>query len=210
MKSNHLLLIILLIVSLLCGACSHPLDEPFLNKTSPKFHGNSSLNCAICHDLILECSECHFGASGGKSPSDWNHGTVPHDQLASSETVCNKCHDLNRSYGNGPNSCHDCHDLSDTHVTGEPWLNKTSPDFHGNSPLNCTECHDLSSKCSECHFGASGGKSPSDWNHGTVPHDQLASSETVCNKCHDLNRSYGNGPNSCHDCHGGKNTPQWF
>jgi DMSO/TMAO reductase YedYZ molybdopterin-dependent catalytic subunit len=90
----------------------------------------------------------------------------------------------------------------DTHLMGEPWLNKTSPDFHGVSLLNCADCHDLSIRCYECHFGASGSKSPPGWTHGTVPHDYLTDSAPVCTTCHDLNRSYGNGPISCHDCHG--------
>jgi hypothetical protein len=159
------------------------------------------LNCADCHDLSTECAECHFGESGRKSPSGWTHGTTPHDELKASEAVCSKCHDLNRTYDNGPGSCHDCHDLSNAHAHGEPWLNRTSPDFHGKSSLSCAGCHDLSTECAECHFGESGSKSPSDWSHGTTPHDELEDSEAVCNKCHDLNRTYDNGPGTCHDCH---------
>ena len=87
------------------------------------------------------------------------------------------------------------------HLMGEPWLNKTSPDFHGDSLLNCADCHDLSIRCNECHFGASGSKAPPGWTHGTFPHDYLTDSAPVCTTCHDLNRSYGNGPASCHDCH---------
>lgn len=193
--------IVCLIGVFFLASCSHPLEDPWLNKTSPDFHGNSSLNCTECHDLSNECDECHFGASGSKSTPDWVHGTTPHEQLGARGPVCNTCHDLNRSYGNGPGICHDCHGPSGIHVTGESWLNKTSPDFHGSSSLNCAECHDLSTECSECHLDPSGSKSTSDWVHGTASHAHLTGSGPVCNTCHDLNRSYGNGPGACHDCH---------
>jgi len=216
MKRNHFLLIILLIVSLLCGACSHPLDEPFLNKTSPKFHGNSSLNCAICHDLILECSECHFGASGIKSPSDWNHGTVPHDQLASSETVCNKCHDLNRSYGNGPNSCHDCHGSSTPHA-----IPLTDHGLQGKTDLAyCQQCHaqpsdsgagsnprfnvpvgSLTFGCetSGCHADQTA--HPLDWlGPDATSHQTAGNMANTCALCHGIDLIGGIGP-ACAECH---------
>ena len=187
---------------LFLGACSHPLDEPWLDKKSPKSHSTSSLNCERCHDLTIECNECHFGSSGSKTPSDWTHGITPHDDLVASGPVCNTCHTLTRIYGNGPESCHDCHALPGFHVTGEAWLNKTSPDFHGGSTLICAGCHDLSTRCADCHFGESGSKTPSDWVHGMTSHEQLQADSEVCNTCHDLNRGYDNGPESCHDCHG--------
>ena len=193
--------IVCLIATLILGACSHPLEDPWLDKTSPYFHGKSSLDCSECHNLATECNECHFGPSGSKSPSDWIHEAETHDHLAGSSTVCNICHELNRALGNGPDPCHDCHSPSGIHVTGEFWFNKTSPDFHGNSTLNCADCHDLGTECSECHFDSSGSKSPSDWIHGEEPHDDLASSEPICNTCHELSRGFGNGPGACHDCH---------
>ena len=196
---------IFLMVLLFLGACSHPVDETWFNTKSPKSHSSSRLNCKMCHDLTIECNGCHFGESGSKTPSDWTHGTTPHDQLEADGDVCNTCHALSRSYGNGPPACHDCHALQDNpgmHVTGEPCLNKTSPDFHGSSTLNCADCHDLSTRCADCHFGESGSKTPSDWVHGMTSHDQLEADRAVCNTCHDLNRSYGNGPTICHDCHG--------
>ena len=121
---------IFLMVLLILGACSHPVDETWFNTKSPKSHSSSRLNCKMCHDLTIECNVCHFGELGSKTPSDWNHGTTPHDQLEADGEVCNICHNLNRVYGNGPSACHDCHDLTDIpgiHVTGEPWLNRTSP-----------------------------------------------------------------------------------
>ena len=184
----------------------HVAGEPWLNPKSAQFHGKSMLDCSSCHDTNKTCSQCHFGKAGMKSPpsSGWIHGTIPHKELASSEAVCNQCHTLERSYGNGPAACHDCHDIQPGHVLGKPWLDPKSSQFHGQSTLTCSTCHDLKSKCSTCHFGATGSKSPvnAGWAHGTTPHNQLASSEAVCNKCHTLDRSYGNGPAACHDCHG--------
>ncbi len=183
----------------------HPLGKSFLDKKSTEFHGKSTLVCSSCHDLKSKCSTCHFDATGSKSPpaSSWTHGsTASHKQLSSSEAVCNTCHDLNRSYGNGPATCHDCH-AQQTHVLGQAWLDPKSAQFHGDSTLTCSSCHDLNTKCASCHFGASGSKKPasSTWTHGTTPHNQLAASEAVCNACHTLERSYGNGPATCHDCH---------
>jgi hypothetical protein len=150
-----------LVMLLFLGACSHPLEEPWLDKNSPKFHSTSRLKCEVCHDLTIECNECHFDSSGSKTPSDWIHGMTPHDQLEAHGEVCNTCHNINRFYGTGPESCHDCHSLLSFHVTGDSWLNSTSPAFHGTSTLNCADCHDLSTRCAECHFGASGSKTPS-------------------------------------------------
>ena len=181
---------------------SHATGEPWLNKGNPDFHGSSELTCIDCHDLVDDCSGCHFGSSGNKSPSGWVHGTTPHEEVVASETVCNSCHELNRGYGNGPEACHDCHSLPVSHATGELWLNKSNPDFHGSSELTCIDCHDLVADCNECHFGSTGDKSPSGWAHGTIPHEEVGASETVCNSCHELNRGYGNGPEVCHDCHG--------
>ena len=193
--------IIVLMLSLNLSSCSHPTDDSWFNKKSSLFHGNSMLNCDKCHDTETECVICHFGPTGSKSPSAWVHGTTPHGQLSASAGVCNICHAVERSFGNGPNACHDCHELTSLHSMGEPWLNKTSLDFHGGSGLNCAGCHNLSTECSQCHFGANGSKSPSAWVHGTTPHDQLSASAAVCNGCHGMNRSYGNGPAACHDCH---------
>ena len=102
--------LMLFVVSLVFGACSHPVDESWIDKNSTDFHGTSTLNCAECHDLSVDCSSCHFGALGDKSPSEWVHGTDSHEQLESSGPVCNTCHALSRSYGNGPGACHDCHE----------------------------------------------------------------------------------------------------
>jgi hypothetical protein len=194
-------IILTVMLSLYLSSCSHPTDDSWLDKKSPRFHGKSLLNCDKCHDTENECSQCHFGADGSKSPSAWIHGTTPHDQLSASEAVCNSCHEVNRSYGNGPAACHDCHALPAAHVLGEAWLNKTSPDFHGGSTLNCSSCHDTATECSQCHFGADGSKSPTEWVHHQGSHKSLVVSGPVCNTCHALNRSYGNGPAACHDCH---------
>jgi len=193
---------VLLVVAFLLGACSHPVDESWLDKTSSDFHGKSDLVCENCHDLSVDCGGCHFGPFGDKSPSEWVHGTTPHQQLVANGSVCDSCHELSRSFGNGPEACHDCHGLSALHVAGKDLLDRTSPDYHGSSELNCAGCHDLVADCSTCHFGSSGDKSPSEWVHGTTPHDQLVANKAVCNSCHELSRSFGNGPEACHDCHG--------
>ena len=113
---------IYLMVLLFLGACSHPLDEPWLDKKSPKSHSISRLNCERCHDLTIECNACHFGSSGSKTPSDWIHGMTPHGDLVASGPVCNTCHTLTRIYGNGPASCHDCHSLPAFMSPGRPGL----------------------------------------------------------------------------------------
>ena len=91
--------------------------------------------------------------------------------------------------------------LPDNHFVGEPWLNKTSLDFHGASTLSCAACHDPATECTECHFGPSGSKSPPGWTHGSFRHDSVTEQASVCNTCHDLNRTYGNEPPDCHNCH---------
>jgi hypothetical protein len=63
--------------------------------------------------LSQKCFQCHFGQDGSKSPqgSGWNHGdNSEHEDYESYQDTCNLCHDLNRSYGNEPESCHDCHE----------------------------------------------------------------------------------------------------
>ena len=186
----------------------HQIGQPWLDSKSADFHGTSTLQCSSCHDQTTKCATCHFGPTGSKVPqgSSWQHGTIPHDNdsLESSQAVCNQCHSLNRSYGNGPISCHDCHQDQASHPLGQPWLDSKSADFHGKSALQCSSCHDQTTKCATCHFGPTGSKVPQDlsWEHGTIPHDSLESYQAVCNQCHTLNRSYGNGPNSCHNCHG--------
>ncbi|MEI6127547.1 MAG: hypothetical protein WCQ99_13460, partial [Pseudomonadota bacterium] len=183
----------------------HPLGKEWLDNKSTDFHGKSTLACSLCHDLKTKCATCHFGEKGSKVPegAEWAHGTIPHNQLEASQAVCKTCHELQRTYGNGPGACHDCHGKQPGHVLGNPWLNPDNETFHGKSSLNCASCHDLKTKCSTCHFDKTGAKSPlgSGWTHGTTPHNQLASSEAVCNTCHDQLRNFGKGPKLCHDCH---------
>ena len=184
---------------------SHPPGRAWLDKTQTGYHGTSSQHCASCHDLEVKCIECHFGATGSKVPEgvDWQHGTTPHDQLGLTgpNAVCLRCHEVNRSYGNGPDACHDCH----THAKGQDWLDRDRAEFHGRSTLECANCHDLESKCVTCHFDSSGSKVPegATWQHGTIPHDQsaLTLQHEVCLQCHEVSRTYGNGPENCHDCH---------
>ncbi len=206
---------------------SHPTGQVWLDKKSSRFHGidarNDLASCAQCHGddyrggtSGVGCYACHFSRSGSKVPSGstWTHGTTPHETLAGSATVCNQCHALNRRYGNGPASCHDCHGAAATHPTGQVWLDKKSSRFHGIDARNdlaaCAQCHGDDYRggtsgvgCYSCHFSRTGSKVPAgvSWTHGATPHEALASSEAVCNKCHGLSRNYGNGPSSCHDCH---------
>jgi hypothetical protein len=187
----------------------HPLGQAWLDKGSQQFHGDESLDaCSDCHNPDQKCIICHFGATGSKaSPgSGWNHGNNDaHRDYETFAATCNQCHDLNRSYGHAPPDCHDCHGEGADHLLGQAWLDKNSQLFHGDASLdNCSECHTLSQACFECHFGANGSKTPPGygWNHGNNEDHRLhASYAAVCNQCHNLNRSYGNPPETCHDCH---------
>ncbi len=188
---------------------NHALGQAWLDNNSPQFHGNEPTDaCSDCHEVITFCAACHFDASGSKSPlgSGWDHGdNDDHKNFKDVADVCNQCHSLNRSYGNEPAACHDCHDEGLTHVLGQDWLDKKSPQFHGNEPTDsCSDCHDLNPDCNECHFGVSGSKSPlgSGWDHGdNEDHEDYENHKNVCNRCHKLNRSFQNDPESCHDCH---------
>jgi hypothetical protein len=142
----------------------HVLGQPWLDPKSAEFHGDSTLTCSSCHDLKTECSSCHFGETGSKAPtgSTWTHGTTPHNKLSSSKAVCNQCHTLERSYGNGPAACHDCHGKQYGHVLGQPWLDPKSAQFYGSSTLDYSSYYDVNTECSSCHFGALESKSPAD------------------------------------------------
>jgi hypothetical protein len=186
---------------------NHPFGQPWLDSKNIQFHGKSDLDCKSCHDLTTDCAQCHFGATGSKAPpgSNWNHGfNDAHGNFSLNQDVCNKCHDVNRLYGNSPPDCHNCHGSGLKHPLGQVWLDPKSNQFHGESILNCASCHDLTADCTQCHFGASGSKVPdgSNWLHGyNDGHKNFEGFQGVCTKCHDLDRSYGNPPASCHDCH---------
>lgn len=204
-------------------AWSNPAD---LNAAT--FHGQVAASqgtavCTACHgaDLggagtIPGCRSCHFTSSGGRVPPgvNWSHGSVPHASLLAYQDTCNGCHETYRANGPGPNSCHDCHGGAG-HPVGRSWLDPASATFHGTEATRdldaCRQCHgqDLAGGlaqvgCSECHFGPGGDRGPagSDWSHGSFPHGQLAAQGGTCTSCHDLLRSYGEGPTACHDCHG--------
>ncbi|HKI51129.1 MAG TPA: hypothetical protein VJ995_03570 [Geothermobacteraceae bacterium] len=207
----------------------HPTGQAWLDPNSATFHGTDATvpdGCTSCHgsDWLggssgVSCMQCHFGPTGSRVPpaeGSWVHGTIPHNtaNFTAASAICNQCHNLNRSYGNPPAACHDCH-LGVSHPKGQAWLDPNSATFHGDAALadidSCKQCHGADylggiagRSCSECHFGPTGSRVPSGsgWAHGTIPHNSLATSIAVCNACHDLNRSFGNGPSSCHDCHG--------
>jgi len=189
---------------------THVLGQPWLDPKSAQFHGPVPQDeCANCHDITQDCSQCHFGSTGSKAPigSGWLHGNNEgHKEYESQNTTCSQCHTLNRSYNNGPNSCHDCHEI-ESHVFGQPWLDSTLPDYHGNQPQqDCDNCHNLSTNCYQCHFGPTGGKSPSgsSWPHGREDnHNDLKSYSAICNQCHSLTQEYRNEPDDpeCHVCH---------
>lgn len=196
----------------------HP--EAFYNpqyKTTKFFHGKKldkeeKDSCRVCHGSDLQgsgdvagCWDCHFGPDGNKVPDGiiWVHAIGLHDGLFNYGLVCNNCHDYERIYDTGPPKCHDCHGVGINHVLGQEWLDKKSALFHGITSLaDCSDCHNLAQKCYECHFGATGSRSPGPWIHGSGDdHEDYSQYGAVCNKCHDLNRSYSNPPPSCHDCH---------
>lgn len=205
---------------------SHPLGQAWLDRDSSQFHGLQAdadlAACASCHGSNYQggtagvsCNTCHFGPGGSKSPagSGWQHGSAPHASLADSVATCTTCHELSRLYGNGPESCHDCH-AEAAHPTGQAWLDVDGNNFHGDAAATdlagCASCHGADYRggssgvgCYGCHFGPSGSKRPagSNWQHGTTPHGNLSGSSDVCTTCHEVSRLYGNGPESCHDCH---------
>ena len=199
---------------------SNWLDTQFLK--TKDFHGTVALEqgtevCEPCHGIdltgkegVFGCYHCHFGPNGSRVPenADWQHGQDRHMEFETDQAVCNVCHDVERSFGTGPPSCHDCHGDGETHVLGQPWLDRKSPDFHATGALDtCANCHDVDEKCSECHFGETGSKSPpgSSWVHdGDGDNEDHRSQEPyviTCNQCHKVSRSYSNGPPSCHNCH---------
>jgi len=187
-----------------------------------EFHGTTARAygtevCEPCHgsDLkgeegVFGCYQCHFGPNGSRIPegTDWNHEQDRHLEFEINHQVCNSCHALERSFNTGPQGCHNCHGEGIGHVLGQPWLDKKSSDFHGTTPLeNCSDCHIASEKCAQCHFGETGSRSPpgSGWVHDgdgdNEDHREYERYLTTCNQCHKTNRSYANGPESCHDCH---------
>ena len=225
-------LIALLTVIIFQASCSDPNKEaPSSNNVhsqrwtntrilnSEGFHGvavnsQGTSPCLICHGSDLKgsknipgCYTCHFGPGGSRVPDsvDWFHGQDLHAEMKAYMSVCNECHDLNRSYGTAPEACHDCHGEGAGHVLGQAWLDKKSSLFHGDTSLDdCSDCHVLNQTCFECHFGATGSRTPpgSGWNHGNnEDHRRYSSDAATCNRCHSLNRSYGNPPKTCHDCH---------
>ena len=106
-----------------------------------------------------------------------------------------------------PDICHDCHGPGTTHALGQPWLDSDQADYHGNQPQeNCATCHDLSADCNQCHFGATGSKSPpgSGWPHGEKDnHNDQEKYRQVCIQCHTLTQAYRNEPDDphCLTCH---------
>ena len=213
-------------------ACSEQnADAPDYDKVHPQtwsnpqfinaepFHGSEvvtqgTASCVKCHDIdgegqkdIPGCFKCHFSPDGSKVPegSDWTHGEEGHMEFEENQSVCNRCHEVERSFGTGPGICHNCHGPGETHVLGQAWLDSNSPQFHGPVPQDeCANCHDISQDCSQCHFGSTGSKAPigSGWLHGNNDgHRDYENRIDTCNQCHTLDRSYGNGPASCHDCH---------
>ncbi len=224
-----IILIAITLIGLMSGSCAKPNpDAPLpghvhaINYTNPEstiFHGiEVSLSgfddCIRCHGADLTgtktipgCYECHFDPYGSQVPpnSGWTHGQPGHIDYSAFLNVCNNCHNTVRRVGLPPAYCHDCHGKGINHVLGQAWLDKNNPDFHGITALaDCGDCHDLAQKCFECHFGENGSKSPpgSGWTHGNNDaHKNQEFYQNTCNQCHNLNRSYGNDPIACHDCH---------
>lgn len=94
----------------------HILGQPWLDRDSDQFHGDQSKDdCAICHNLSIDCYQCHFGPTGSKSPpgSNWPHGREDgHNDQERYASICNQCHDLTQAYRGEPDDpeCHTCHD----------------------------------------------------------------------------------------------------
>jgi hypothetical protein len=222
-------IVVIIFVGLMQAGCSQPnSDAPpsgqahAINYTNPEsgvFHGievneSGSDGCISCHGnnlagtgSISGCYDCHFDPQGSQAPPNtgWTHGRDGHVDFIAYQDVCYSCHNTVRRFGLPPEYCHYCHSGVLNHLLEQPWLDKNSPVFHGATALaDCSDCHDLSQKCFLCHFGQDGSKSPqgSGWSHGNnSEHEDYKSYQDTCNRCHDLNRGYGNEPASCHDCH---------
>ena len=94
---------------------THAMGQPWLDSSESDYHGNQlQQDCAACHDLAVDCSQCHFGSTGSKSPpeSSWPHGRIDnHNDQKQYYQVCNECHSLTQAYRNEPDDpeCHVCH-----------------------------------------------------------------------------------------------------
>jgi hypothetical protein len=203
-------------------ATNQPHSGRYVNpaySASTAFHGTEvnaagTDDCISCHgrdlagtDTVPGCTDCHFDAWGSRVPpgSGWIHGSDQHLDYADVQEVCNRCHDTFRRFDMPPAYCHNCHGPGINHVLGRPWLDRSSADFHGSADLtDCSSCHYLDTDCSQCHFGPDGSMSPpgSNWKHGNNDeHRSFEAYRGICNQCHIVNRSYGNPPPDCHDCH---------
>ena len=229
-KAFHLLAVLLVLAALGCSESSpeapaedraHPASwaDPGL-AGAPAFHASrveaaGTGECRQCHGMdfrgttdIPGCYACHFGPLGLFAPAGagWTHGLDLHQNYPAFEATCNRCHNLDRGFGLPPAACHDCHGTGLNHPLGQPWLDRTSPGFHGlgPDPATCSACHDINTHCSQCHFGPTGTMVPpgTNWTHGQGQHENYPAYEITCNRCHDLNRSFGLAPPACHDCHG--------
>lgn len=187
------------------------------------------LYCQKCHGqpgtILFQggrataCASCHTSAKA--HPTDWQGaGSYSHRNALNMETACAACHDYTSgrtppftgapscfaaSFVNGTGQNRTCHPGGPgaTHPRGQPWLDKKSVEFHGDSTIVCANCHTVATYCSTCHFGAGGSRVPpgSGWTHARRNHDNYEAYQAVCNACHNVNRTYGNAPGTCHNCH---------
>lgn len=181
-------------------------------------HGTPGTTAFSGGSSEVSCQGCHTDARA--HPTDWQgSGTYSHRASGRIAVACAVCHDYTNgrtpplpqspscysaNFTNADGQARPCHPAGPTgHPKGQAWLDKKSATFHGDSSLTCSECHATATFCGTCHFGPSGSKVPqgSSWTHGSHSHKSLSGYRAVCNKCHTLDRSYGNGPRACHDCH---------
>jgi hypothetical protein len=181
-------------------------------------HGTTGSNFAGGTSGVA-CSSCHTAARA--HPTNWQGaGTYSHQNAGNLSAACGLCHRTTGT-GTGPlagaPSCfsstftnalgqtRSCHPGGPgaSHAMGAAWMNKSLSTFHGNSSLVCSNCHTFANKCSQCHFGtiANPTYGPTGSHVSEGSHDNYEAYASVCNACHNTNRTYGHSPGSCHNCH---------
>jgi hypothetical protein len=180
------------------------------------------LAAAACNSMNPD-SSLSLVDEDGKHLAGWieAHGTYAEPD----GSVCTICHGDDLDGGIANVSCSSASYNGQSCHGGGPafhppdWVNKSAfgntwhaDAFRSGLPINgldCVDCHtpppldDPGGKCTICHFGSSGSRSPGGWTHGISNHPQFAGSpeSDVCINCHFTNNSFGHEP-VCHNCHG--------
>jgi len=204
----------------------HPLSwsEP-TNFFNANFHGKvvvaqGNEECKQCHGLNLEgdstipgCTDCHDDINGGHLPGMGDPAVHGPRALANFQ-LCKMCHGNDYLGGIAGVSCAACHTIPWPHPSNSTWMNSSNAGYHGLAAdtalerADCAICHGANFQggstlvgCFTCHFDETGARYPAGLTHHNN-HQRMTAYVVTCNTCHFVNRSYGNPPNACHDCHG--------